>query len=105
MRGRCRGQPLGEVQLAGRSSISPRRASPKFPVGQNGQGGSYAGTSISTPGSPAARRGYLEKNPAASSTDAVNALLKAVKASPAPAGQMGAGVLDDAALTRLMGGK
>ncbi|MFO1531326.1 MAG: S8 family serine peptidase [Kiritimatiellia bacterium] len=77
----------------------------EFPVGQNGQGGSYAGTSISTPWVARSLAGYLEKNPAASSADAVNALLKAVKASPAPAGQMGAGVLDDAALSRLMGGK
>ena len=51
------------------------------------------------------RRFYMEKNPTASSADAVNALLGAVKASPAPPGQMGAGVLDDAAVSRLLGGK
>lgn len=77
----------------------------EFPVGAEGQGGSYAGTSISTPWVARSLASYLEKNPSASSADAVNALLGAVKSSPAPAGQMGAGVLDDDAVSRLLGGR
>ena len=77
----------------------------EFPAGSDGQGGSYAGTSISTPWVARSLASYMEKNPTASSADAVNALLGAVKASPAPPGQMGAGVLDDAAVSRLLGGK
>ncbi|MFO1491569.1 MAG: S8 family serine peptidase [Kiritimatiellia bacterium] len=35
----------------------------EFPVGQNGRGGSYAGTSISTPGSPAASPATWRRTP------------------------------------------
>ena len=77
----------------------------EFPAGADGHSGSYAGTSISTPWVARSLAGYLEKNPSATSADAVNALLGAVKASPAPAGQMGVGVLDDAAVSRLLGGR
>ncbi len=62
--------------------------------------GAYVGTSISSAAVSSALAQYLNRNPGASAANAFAALQKAL--SPAPAGGYGAGILDAAALRRLL---
>ncbi|NLG34414.1 MAG: S8 family serine peptidase [Lentisphaerae bacterium] len=75
-------------------------ATATLPVGHNGPAGAYAGTSISSAVAAHALAQYLNRHPGASAADARAALQAAL--SPAPDG-CGAGVLDTAALQRLLG--
>lgn len=71
-----------------------------FPIGHNGPAGRYIGTSISSAVVANALAQYLNRHPGATAATATAALTKAL--SPAPAGGYGAGILDAAALQRLL---
>ncbi len=71
-----------------------------LPVGHNGPPGAYAGTSISSAVVANALAQYLNRNPRATAGEAWTALQAAL--SPAPAGGYGGGILDAAALRRLL---
>ena len=93
------GQPWRDSNRGSFVDVSAPAAA-VFPVGSEGPAGAYVGTSISSAAVAHALAQYVGRNPGASAAAAVEALKKAL--SPAPAGGFGAGILDAAALRRLL---
>lgn len=75
-------------------------AGASFPVGHHGPPGAYIGTSISSAAVANSLARYINQHPDAAPAAAWAALQKAL--SPAPAGGYGKGLLDEAALRRLL---
>lgn len=94
------GQPWSNSNRGAFVDVSAPAAA-TFPVGHDGPAGAYVGTSISSAAVAHALGQYLNRNPGVSAAAALAALNQAL--SPAPAGGYGAGVLDAAALRRLLG--
>ena len=93
------GQPWSNSNRGAFVDVSAPAAA-TFPVGHEGPAGAYVGTSISSAAVAHALGQYMNRNPGVPAAAALAALNQAL--SPAPAGGYGAGVLDAAALRRLL---
>lgn len=93
------GQPWSQSNYGSFVDLSAPSAA-AFPIGHNGPAGAYVGTSISSAVVANALSRYLNLHPGATAATALAALQNAL--SPASASGYGAGILDAAAIQRLL---